>query len=619
MMKRENEILLKFAEAVCRDENGAERPVVLSADSGVKANAGESAARRIEYTAPGLAFAVEISFDAGDMILTIPRDSIREDGNLRFKSLRPFPGLLAVGEGQGTLALPIHDGILCHARNKAAAEYDIPIFYPFPSLCNMPLCGLVTNEDAVAATVEGGLADCSFKLCTCQGREKTYSLDWVFALRDYPDENILNEDLSIRLRRLHGSEANYAGIARWYRKYNRRCRKLPLLSERFKDNPALRYSAGAVAVWFRLASKPRPATVLHQTPENEPPLHVYADFNKVAELAEACARQQVGPLEFVFVGWNHRGHCGAFPQLLPVEAALGGETTLRSVLERFGELGYAASGTDNHFYSFELANNFNVDYLQWDHDGKTKIGGHYPGGAAYQLCPRCAYEKYACKSLAAEAELGFNGIHYTDIIGVAQLEKCHHPEHPVSRRECAVWRKKIMAEAGRYFGGCNSEGVRDWALPELVRSLWVSSGTCFDAPFADEVFPLFQMIYHGFLIYNSHFIAINALPGSEAYLRNISYGGLPLVYYYHNPTTGPECGEIDLEAKKLKRITADATRLAPVHSAVMEDFIVQAPLLTETRYGNGLSVYCNYGEGSKHTAGGLLVPPHNFILDKTLN
>lgn len=44
--------------------------------------------------------------------------------------------------------------------------------------------------------------------------------------------------------------------------------------------------------------------------------------------------------------------------------------------------------------------------------------------------------------------------------------------------------------------------------------------------------PLYQMVYHGVLLYNLSTEGVNSLPGEMGYLRNIEFGGAPLAYFY---------------------------------------------------------------------------------------
>jgi hypothetical protein len=519
-------------------------------------------------------------------------------------------------------------GALCKTTGKTSAEYKIPVFYPFVNQlgCSMPLYGLeLGNGKALAAFVDGGALDFSLLLRTAWGETKRYGLDPVFDIRDHVDEAPLQEDITVHLVPFTGPEANYTGIAKAYRRFNREIRKLPMLREKMKNNPTLEYSSKALCLRCRMGVKQLPTPVLEQTPETQPPFKTFMTFENVKTLVEECARQQTGPIEFCMVGWNYGGHDGAFPQLFPVEGKLGGETKLRQTIERARALGFPMTLHDNYLDAYSLADTFDPDALNVNYDGtKTKIS-QYAGGQAYQICPQSSYEKYARESLPKVAALGVSGSYYIDEVSLAGISRCHHPEHPMTRRQTVYWWKKIMEEARRIFGSFQSEGARDWSYPEQDRSYSLSATNDTKSPYVDEKVPLYQMVYHGYLIYNCFRSGINTFPGDEIYLQNIGFGGTPIVYYHqiHNPAWGAADGwsndftfgdkeKLEKDVGVIKRITQDVAKFTSLQAETMEAFIQHSPTLTETRFSGGKSVFVNYDEKTVVLKNKCIVPGRDF-------
>ena len=54
-------------------------------------------------------------------------------------------------------------------------------------------------------------------------------------------------------------------------------------------------------------------------------------------------------------------------------------------------------------------------------------------------------------------ELGFEGIHYIDVITILTLLECHDLNHPLTRKQAVEWYKKLMEKAISVFGGFSSE------------------------------------------------------------------------------------------------------------------------------------------------------------------
>ncbi len=587
-----------------------------------------------------------------EFIVRMPASELSEKGGCLVKTIQFMPGFVKGRENDGSeIILPVDNGILCRTKQKIRAKYLIPLFYPFtyPTLCNMPLFGIVhKNADAVAAIVEGGAFDATLLVMTSW--EGVYSVDVVFSIRDFKDEKPVGEDMSIRYKLLKGEDASWEGIGRYYRQYNLNVRKLPALKDKMKNNPALEYAAKAVCLRCRMGVKQLPTPILEQTPENQPPLKVYMTFKDIRKIIDEFVKQGVGPTEICLVGWNYSGHDGAFPQLFPVEEKFGGMKELRKIVEYSHKQGYPLSLYDNYHDAYSLADTFNPEYIVLQHDGTRVKGPRYAGGQSYILCGRCAYEKYAVKSIKQTAALGIRGTYYIDEITGFAPRKCYDPRHPLSRRDNITWWKKIMKEAQGYFGSSHSEGGRDWAFPETDRVYCVSARPDTSAPYIDEHIPLYQIVYHGSVIYNTFRSAVNTFTGNNTYLLNISYGGMPIVYYHHihNPAWsstegiahdltygGPEKTMEDTAL--IKHMTDDILRISHLMTEFIEHYIRHSPELTETVFSNGESIYANFSdipyefysdavESTTSSAAASVaktrkvsfkVPPHDFVVAKS--
>lgn len=120
--------------------------------------------------------------------------------------------------------------------------------------------------------------------------------------------------------------------------------------------------------------------------------------------------------------------------------------------------------------------------------------------------------------------------------------------------------------------------------------------------------------------------AINLAPGEELYLRNLAFGGLPLMYYHQifNPEWTSADGWdkdlkfgprelLDRQAAMFRKMTDDIARLQPVRTAFIKDFRMISEKLSITEYSNGRICLVNYGEASAEMDG-ISVPPRDFTL-----
>ncbi len=571
---------------------------------------------------PEAKISFSIEFDGNKAVL--PVKSVKEEGKAKLKSAVPLPGLLSAEEGESCeLFLPLNEGVLCRCAGKPEAEYTLPLFMaPVDrDFANMAVIGALRPDAALGAFLDGGRFDCALRVRLNCGEERRYGVDAVFQLRDFMDDAILDEDVSIHYEAL--DSGSYVDLAKAYRRFVMARGRIPTLAEKAEGNPALRYSAKAITMRCRLAAKPMPCKVWEQTKETQPPVRKFMSFEDMAKLIEACAKAKAGPIEFQMVGWNYGGHDGAFPQVFPVEAALGGEEEMRKTIARAKELGYPVSVHDCYTGGFSLAENFKLDNVARKHGGVLDTSHQWCGGQCYRWCPQKAYEDYAAKNMPEIAKLGISGSYYVDVISIIQLNKCYHPGHKLDRRESAEYWRRILALQQRLSGASYSEGAREWAIPELDHALLVNEDFDFTRPYFDKRVPFYQIVYHGRLLYNCSRDAINRGPGDKSYLKNIAWGGLPVVYYHQAYT--PEIplwqdfkfdpSRLAEDAALFRRIGEDLEKYSALQFHMIENYVDSGDGLTETLFSNGRRLTANFSKTDRHTAAGAKIAPMGFLVE----
>ncbi len=579
----------------------------------------------------GLEFSYRFEQTSYGTQLVVPAISLRENGENKFASIAFCnPDFLGEEGDGGEFFIPWASGYLTRTAGHKPNEYILGIFNERSwqvAWGNMPLFGFFRNDHCRIGLIEGGKLDADLRLRTAWGKQKIYSLDPVFNIRETWAEPALDEDMTVLFTEFPG---NWKEAAKWYRQYNLDIRKLKSIAERIKDEPDLEYSTKSLTVRCRMAVKPLPVQILEQRPENEPKPRVFLTYDNVKTIAEEFRKQGLGPAEFCLVGWNHGGHDGAFPQLFPTADGCGSEDALRGLIDRINELGYRISLHDNYYDGYTLARNFNLDdacHSFGEYGGPMIGGGKLGGGQAYRVCPQKAVE-YAKNNLPEVSRRlpGLRGPYFVDVVSIIPMRSCSHPQHRIDHRDNSEYYKQILKLQHDTFGLSMSEGGRDWALPELDRTYMIYN---LDKPaeeFCDEHIPFFQMVYHGIILYNNCRLFINTYPGSREYIENLAWGGLPILYYHHifNPTWSSAAGwSLDLtfespeklakDAAIFKRMSEDVMKLAPTQQAFMEDFIRHENGLTETVYSNGMSLYANTGNKELTAPDGEIVPARGYI------
>ena len=568
--------------------------------------------------------ALEFAIREKNGAILLPREKMAEHGRIRFSSIALEPeGFRDFEGGDTAFLLPCELGVLSRCRGKRPAEYLLPGFsaacWPPHYIMNLLTVGVQRSRQVRAISVEGAMFNAGFRLRTNYGTEHAYTLEVIFLLRRTPGEALPLSSPEIALWEVSGGVAAFADECR--SRLQKRW-QVPPLSAR----PELDEAARTLPVRLRMAAKPVPSPVEEQTPDNEPELRVFMNFEQAMLLADECRAQGIDKIDFTLVGWNRGGHDGAFPQLFPVEPKLGGEESMRRAVNHIQSLGYRIGFHDNYTDTYTLAENLNHADWMLDPAGKVINGDLWGGGRAHLCCPRRAYEHYLPENFRKLAKFHWNGACYVDVISLNHLRACCNPAHPLTLEEAAAYNKRILRAQHEFTGVSMSEGAREWALPELDRAYSVANAmdTSEKIPFADAPEPWVALVLHGLLLYNACRTAINSMPGETQYLYNIARGGLPLLYFYQRfRSNGDHSGTDDLrittpenlkrDVARLKQVAGDITRLAPLQKLFLRTIETPQPQLECLTFENSIKLYVNYRDEAI-SIDGEQVPPRDFII-----
>ncbi|MBR5527625.1 MAG: hypothetical protein IKV97_01385 [Clostridia bacterium] len=389
----------------------------------------------------------------------------------------------------------------------------------------MPIYGIKKADRCVLVIVEGYKYDFNIVFEVCDGIYRIYPKFDLYGAVPFCD-------ITLRYIELE-PDATYSDMAKAYRNYKLSCGQCKPLAERIKNNRSLGYAMQAPEIRIRMGWKPAPAQVLEQTPENEPPMKVACTFSRVRDIIDELKNQGVDKAQICLVGWNVSGHDGRYPQIFPVEPALGGERELKKLISYAKENGYRIVCHTNSTDCYSIAEDFSEDIVVKDRNGDMSFRADvaWSGGRQYHLCPKKAYE-FAMRDLPAVRALGFEGLHYIDVLSVVPLRWCYDKKHPVTSADTLEIYEKIMARSAELFGGFASEGCFDFASKYLDYGLYVSWVPEEDA-MIDKHIPLWQMVYHGIILYNRTTDTVNyTVKAEKNHLQVIEDGSRPSFYFY---------------------------------------------------------------------------------------
>ena len=467
----------------------------------------------------------------------------------------------------------------------------------------MPVLGIRHSNGNFIAIAEGMKEQSAQVVSISDGK-------YNFALRINIDGKEPFDDISILEIPLTGDK-DYSEMARVYRKYlleNGFC------SIRERKNAELSYAAESLYVRIRMGWKPVPATVLEQTVENEPPMHVACTFSDVEKIMHEYKRAGVEKAEFCLVGWNVKGHDGRWPQIFPVEEAFGGEEGIKKVIKTAGELGYAITCHTNSTEAYSIAENFSKDDIRVNEKGELATRkATWSGGRPYILCPKRAYE-LGMEDLPKVAELGFRGLHYIDVITIVVNHECCSELHPLNVKQSNEYNDKLLGAARDLFGGVGCEGGYVYTLKNCDFAFYASilKNTEEKIEIIDEYVPFWQLVFHGIVLSNPYSGCVNAIisPNPLDMLKLIEYGGRPCIYFHgHFKTdktnwlgTSDFVTETDAcireAAQYAKEFEDIFSKLAPLQYEFMDKHEKTAEGVYRVTYSDGSAVIVDYNDNT---------------------
>lgn len=532
----------------------------------------------------------------------------------KFTRIELLPNYFNATAGQsGYYLLPhVHGCRLASFTPHENAEYCLNSDNRF-----MPLCGK-KSADKAELLLSLGMRD--------QTRFGAKVENGVYSLIPYLPACTLYEDISLLLITLPGANADYSAMARCYRNYLLKNGLCTRLSERAKTRPILKYLAEAPEIRIRMGWKPAPSPVAHQTPENEPEMKVACTFADVERLIAELQAQGVEKASLCLVGWNKSGHDGRYPQIFPVEEKLGGEAGLRRLIKTAKAASYKITCHTNSTDAYQIAENWSDDLILKTQTGELETEkAQWSGGKMYHLCPKKAKE-LAEQDLPRVRELGFEGLHYIDVISVVAPRTCFDKDHPVNAKQCVNLWRDILALSTNLFGAIASEGTFDHACGVLDFGLYSGFGVFENnVPLFGQSVPFWQLVYHGIVLSNPSSETVN-FPVKEPIerLHFYEFGGRPAIYYYSNfHGTSSWMGKNDFtmdtprqlrgSVQKIKALCSEYSRYSHLQMQFMQQHDLLTPTLHRVQYESGETLYLNYAN-EPQSVDGVTVPAMDLLL-----
>ncbi len=372
----------------------------------------------------------------------------------------------------------------------------------------MPIFGIQNPQGTFVAIVKGMRYEFSEFVTVNKGEYKVFPKFYIGSIPQGP-----YEDVVIDVYKLDGDDANYAGMARTYRKYQLENGVVRPLKERVKNNPVLAYTVDSIFVRIKNGIKDNKDKIARQTPENEPKLRVMHSFDECSAIMKGIKSLGVEKAEMCLVGWNAGGFDGRYPQLLPIPEEFGGEKKLRETIRTAKSLGYQITNHICNTDIYEISDDWDEKYVARRADGKMRHQLILAGGTAYYPCQKMHYETFVERDNKIILDLGFKGTQHNDVYSCIHPYPCFDKRHPCSRKETAEYMGLVAAASQKAHGGFGSEGPNDSFAGNLDFSLyvWAYPNHCGrkDPVLNKGPVPFWHIVYHGIILSNPYWDTID--------------------------------------------------------------------------------------------------------------
>ncbi len=293
-------------------------------------------------------------------------------------------------------------------------------------------------------------------------------------------------------------DATYVTMAKRYRRYARETGRFVSLAEKLVRTPALAEVIGRPVLHL--------GALYHFVPEaslfNKDRIEANHNLTTFDQLVEALRTCKANGIEDAYVhldGWGYYGYDNGHPDVLPAGAEQGGWEGLRRFADTCEELGYLFAVHDQYRDFYYNAVSYDDRLAQLNGDGSRPYYSTWCGGPQTVLSPRFAPD-YVRRNHDLFAQNGVNvrGA-YLDVFSIVPLEESYQAAHPVTRSDCARYRRECfeLLEARGYV--VSSEEPTDYltATIHLVHHAPYATYPNIGGGEARGIpVPLFNLVYH---------------------------------------------------------------------------------------------------------------------------
>lgn len=509
----------------------------------------------------GLSFGIEYTLTNDGFEVTIPFESIKEEGTVRLTSLKVLPFFHAVHKRtEGAVFVPDGSGALMISKEihpQYFTEYSQPVYGPdhtfkteLGEVISEGFFQAFPNREFIALPVYGSYQEgTGFLAIITKGEESAYINATPSGIRNIPyyrsgnefyyrkqdimfigssgkipffQGKLIDGDRKVRFILLEDEDANYVGMAKTYRNYL--IEKYDLEKQFSKEAPLHIQMLGGI-----LRDEVLGSTFIDMT-----------TFTQAQTIIDKYLQSGVKKLKITFKGWSKNGLYGNQPNHFPVEKKLGGEKDLKDLITYARSKGVDLSLDVNYVRPFHSGKGFSksrdtirgIDrevMMSPNFHISSRINNHDEN--FYLLKPEKVYN-HASKEIDKLIDLGANSIHLSYIGNLLYSDL--DPKHLATRNHTKEAWTSILERFNESFDQVSVDYgfAYTFGYIDVINNIPLDSS---NFVYFDETIPFYQIVVHGLIPYTSH--ASNQRNDAKfEYLRSIEYGAEPIFEITYQPT-----------------------------------------------------------------------------------
>ena len=366
----------------------------------------------------------------GELSVLLPPAELYEHAPQLYRvfAVDVLPGLMRADAG-GEMLLPLTTGVVCSPRNKPALSDRFMIYGEQPRwelMPTLPLCAVQTQTGGMVAIATKSPAETECRVSTDGKGNGT--IGFACRIRSKDPDPIEPDNREIRFCPLPPGVDMTAASAKRLRRHIIDDLGKKTLTQRAEESPEVKHLLGAYVMKLFYGVQMQ-GTMAHDSDRPDTPrFHLAMTFD---EAGDGLRRLNAAGVDHIYtqnVGWNYRGHDGAYPTRFPVEQRLGGEAAFRRLIALGHSLGDQMSAHDNYAEAYAASPDFDPETTAWDVYGQPQIRGFWAGGASYLQWPLAYSDDQLRGEMLRVRDLGIRGPYYLDGMGCPAL--CELPSAP---------------------------------------------------------------------------------------------------------------------------------------------------------------------------------------------